>query len=225
MRKMKIKIGGQKLNHDNRVISKKKITLRVDRNNDRLNKVLTVAAWAKVFDRLAIEFIYKPIVVFDGQAYTPDFYLKNLDIFVIVSDFKAKDVPEIFCNIAANKLAHATERDVVMCYVDGRFRLADYSDYKERFERGEVEKGADILLEEEAYLCACSFCEEWYFCTNISTWTSRNCGHYDGDNTWCYVHFGSEDLFAVTENLKSYKSANYNPNAITIRELIYGKKD
>ncbi|WP_097082093.1 hypothetical protein [Rhodobacter sp. JA431] len=46
----------------------------------------TEARWAVFFDRLGVSFEYEPrqIQLSDGRVYTPDFYIKDFDVFVEV---------------------------------------------------------------------------------------------------------------------------------------------
>ena len=189
-----------------------------------MDKETACLEWAEAFGRFGIEFMFKPEVVEDGKTYCPDFYLKGSDVFVIVKGIFIDEDKEHF-DAKVSELAYATERDIIVCYKDGKMKMADYTDHVERLEYDDrdTEAGKPLYLDSEVMMCACGYCEQWYFQTNCSGWGCRVCGKTAGDGSWDYLHHGENSIFELSAKLKGHRRKNPDKNALSVRELIYEK--
>jgi hypothetical protein len=216
-----IRVGGERLDKNNNVIRSKPLDLTIT-DNAQFERELAMAAWAEALDRLAIDFVYKPTVKVGGKVYRPDFYLKSSDTFVVIKNIKFAGEQGHYDD-EITEFALAAERDVVVGYTDGKFRLADYRDRISRADDGESVSDTGLYLDEDAWLCACYYCEQFFFCTNVSSWACRNCRHYDGDATAAFVLHGDDSIFDLPANLQSRRRKNTSQTK-SIRELVYGKQ-
>jgi hypothetical protein len=171
-------------------IPAKKTKYRSDRMRSRLE-----ARWAKVFDRLGIEYYYEPQAYeFDGVKYLPDFYLPDLDIF-----FEAKGVMTDYDKKKISALARGLKKDIVIGYPNGTFQLVNMNDPWESDDEeilnqlasplGWVGKGSTILEK-------CGGCGRWRFLSFEGGYECRVCSYYDGGTlSWNELHYGNENLF------------------------------
>ena len=217
----KVTVGGERLNYYDRLIKTKPLTVTTT-NKAAFDKELLTAAWAEVFDRLAMDFIYKPTFKANGKTFRPDFYLRDLDVFVVIKP--EADNEQINYDDSITEMAYAAERDVIIGYADGRFAIADYCDREELNGDGKNERGL-ALDTGDTWLSVCYAYDEWYFCSAHGYWTCRNCGYYDGDSTMKVVLYGTESIFDFTDNLenrKVWKHKNAGRKIETLRSKIFG---
>lgn len=216
----KVTIGGEKLNYYDKLVKTKPLTIMTT-DKAVFDKELLTAAWAEAFDRLAMNIIYKPVFRANGKTYRPDFYLRDLDVFVVIKP--EADSGHINYDGNITEMAHAAERDVIIGYADGRFAIADYRDKEED---GENKDGRRLALSSsDTWLCVCHACDEWYFCSAHGLWECRNCGFYDGDATMQTVLYGTESIFDYTANLenrKVWKHKNTGRKFELLRKKVFG---
>ncbi|NCA93357.1 hypothetical protein EOM82_09060 [bacterium] len=79
----KVTIGGEKLNYYDKLVKTKPLTITTT-DKAVFDKELLTAAWAEAFDRLGMNFTYKPVFRAKDKIFRPDFYLKDLDVFVVI---------------------------------------------------------------------------------------------------------------------------------------------
>lgn len=216
----KVTIGGERLNYYDSLVKTKPITITTT-DKAVFDKELLTAAWAEAFDRLAMDLIYKPVFRANGKTFRPDFYLRDLDVFVVVKH--GADSRQINYDENITEMAYAAERDVIVAYEDGRFAIADYRDKEND---GEDKNGPRLALSSsDTWLCVCHACDEWYFCSAHGSWECRNCGFYDGDATMQTVLYGTESIFDYTANLenrKVWKHKNTGRKFELLRKKVFG---
>jgi len=215
----KVTIGGERLNYYDSLVKTKSITITTT-DKAVLDKELLTAAWAEAFDRLAMNFTYKPVFRANGKTFRPDFYLRDLDVFVVVKP--GADSRQINYDKNITEMAYAAERDVIVAYEDGRFGIADYGDKED----GENKDGRGLALSSsDTWLCVCHACDEWYFCSAHGSWECRNCGFYDGDATMQVALYGTESILDFTANLenhKVWKHKNAGRKVELLRNKVFG---
>lgn len=217
----KVTIGDERLNYYDSLVKTKPLTITTTDKAVFDNELLT-AAWAEAFDRLAMDFIYKPVFRTNGKTFRPDFYLRDLDVFVVVKP--GADSRQINYDENITEMAYAAERDLIVAYADGRFAIADYRD--KEADDGENNDGRRLALSSsDTWLCVCHACDEWYFCSAHGSWECRNCGFYDGDATMQTVLYGTESIFDYTANLenrKVWKHKNTGRKFELLRNKVFG---
>lgn len=157
--------------------------------DEKFKKEQAMQMWAKIFDNLKIEYLHSPSICVDRKEYTADFYLKTADTFVFVKGYAFDE--EDYSNNEPNILAKEIERNVIVAYTDGKFRVVDFYDHQERLERDEV-MPEEVYLSSEAMFCKCRKCNNYFVTTNYGWWGCRTCGFYDGNNTAKDCYLGDE---------------------------------
>ena len=160
------------------------------------------ARWAKVFDKLGIEYYYEPeIYTFGDISYLPDFYLPQQNVF-----FEAKGVMTDKDELKISKLAENTKKDIVIGYPNGSFQLVDMTGHEMLY--GENGKETQITDETyrlcslpehwyskgETWLAKCEKCKEWHFLNFQMVYDCRICGYYAGDQK-AGSYIGDENIF------------------------------
>ena len=151
--------------------------------------------WARVFDKLGIEYYYEPEIYTLGCIrYLPDFYLPQQNIY-----FEAKGVMTQTDAQKITALAEQTGRDIVVGYPNGTFQLIDmfpWEEYDAEGNKKELSRKAWWVSKGESVLAKCSKCHKWHFHNEVMTWDCRICGAWD--KYWPEgFHQGSENLFEV----------------------------
>jgi hypothetical protein len=163
--------------------------------------------WADMFTRLGLDWTYAPKVsvrteITEGRytrtavsEHEADFYIHGLGVFVNVRECKIngddRGMPDV------RDVALATGSHGIHAYLDGKFELYDYCDYRERVnEADEDEKGSVRFAPSvNATLAQCAKCNEIYVYANDGWRGCRNCGHFAGDKTASKTYSGSEGVF------------------------------
>ena len=191
--KKEININSKTFLSDGKSFEPKMLTLS-STTDEKFKKEIAMHIWAKIFEKLGIEYLHNPSVCLPNERKgipEVDFYLIKAKTFVLVKGYSFEDYVDNYEK--ACEIAKETQCNVIVAYPDGRFRLADFYDHKERAER-EENIVDDVPLSSEAMLCQCRKCNTFFATTNYGWWGCRNCGFYDGDNTAAIRYFGDEGI-------------------------------
>ena len=162
---------------------------------DKFRKDRAMQLWANFFEKVGLEYLHNPIIAANRKTHKEaDFYLENAKTFVIVKPEKFNEVSYDNFDYSVHDLAKQTKCNAVVCYTDGKFRLADFLNHKERIMNEECEDDGKIYLNNQSILCRCRECGEFFFTTNTGWYGCRNCGFYDGDNTALFCINGDADI-------------------------------
>jgi len=136
--KTQIKVGGLTLDCNKNAIKRKTLTLTLS-NKAEFEKAIAIAEWSDSLEKFGLGVIFKPTVRIGSQIFRPDFYLQQADAFVMIKPTAYDGIDEEY-DEEIEKLAFATERNIVVGYTDGRFKVADYFFYKGKIASGEWEQ-------------------------------------------------------------------------------------
>ena len=124
------------------------------------------AQWAKFFDALEIEWVYRPDIFYSSN-FVPDFYLPESDAFFEVKEtITDSDVCKIKMFIEESGKA------VTIGENGGRFRACNYM----------WNEGIEIADMEDSMLNLCPVCGQYGFLGSIGSYACPCCGAYDGDH-------------------------------------------
>lgn len=148
------------------------------------------ASWARFFDSINMEWFYEVegYTFADGTYYLPDFWLPSCKTFFEVKGpLGDKDMSKM------KQLAEAVAPKGIMVAIGSvaipdslglvfpvPFEWADSWDIERGFKEGQQ------LISDRDYvdIAICHKCKKPYIIWKSQGWTCRNCGYYDGDNTW-----------------------------------------
>lgn len=144
------------------------------------------ASWAKYFDSIDMNWQYEVegYEFIDGARYLPDFWMPECrTFFEVKGPLHEKDMNKM------RRLAEAVAPKGIMVAIGS----ADIPDslglvypipfpYTDEYE---IENGHGILYNQDYVdIAICNRCKKPYIIFKYQGWTCRNCGFYDGDNTW-----------------------------------------
>ena len=198
-------VSDPKFGNDGKQFEPQRLSVGSD-TTEKFKRENAMQMWAKTLDSLGLDYLHVPSVTmsvkktmgnmstYENRSLKADFYIKNANVFAFVRGYSFDE--EWSQNYDATDLAKAAECNVMVLYTDGKFRLVDYYDCRDRA----LEKGNDLAdispaISDEAMFGDCRKCGGFYSCTSNGWWGCRHCGHYDGDNTAASTYYGSGGFF------------------------------
>jgi len=144
------------------------------------------AEWAKYFDSIDLKWVYEVegYQISDDIYYLPDFWLPDCKTF-----FEVKGIIDEQDLNKIKNLARAVAPKGIMVAI-GRTQVPDSLGLVTPIpflwdDEWACENGADIIDDRDCVdIAICQQCDKPYIIYLCQGWSCRNCGYYDGDNTW-----------------------------------------
>ena len=134
-------VSDQKYGSDGNPFEPQRLSVGSD-TTEKFKRENAMQKWAKIFDSLGQDYLHSPsatmtvkktmgnMSTYENRSLKADFYLKNANIFAFVRGYSFEE--EWSQSYDATDLAKAAECNVMVLYTDGKFRLVDYYDCRDR---------------------------------------------------------------------------------------------
>jgi hypothetical protein len=137
-------------------------------------RTAAVEKWIERFTEKNINFYAQPFFEYHDETYVADFYLPDCDAFVVIKndnpvEYRVKDD-------AVASLAHITERNIIIGYYDGQFRVIDYLFNCEQQAISDNQITKPLIADKDCGAYMCPECENIAFQSSIGWNGCRRCG-------------------------------------------------